>query len=105
MNDCIFCKICNKELSSDIIYEDEHCVCFSDINPQAKTHLLFVPKVHISSISEMEDGHELIVAHLIKIARNVAKDLKLPGYKLHIAVNKEGGQTVFHIHLHLLSHY
>ena len=103
MNDCIFCKIINKEIPSDIIYEDDKCMIFPDINPAAKTHLLIVPKKHISSIAELETQDEALIGHMIGKARDIAKEKGIDGYQLLYRVGKEGGQEVFHIHLHLMS--
>lgn len=103
MSDCIFCKIIKKEIPSEFIYEDDFCVVFKDIHPKAKTHLLVVTKKHIHSIAEMEEGDEKIVGHLMRAAKNIGSKLGLPGYKLGINVGKEGGQEIFHLHVHLLS--
>ncbi len=101
----MFCKIVAGEIPAEFLYEDEKCVIFKDINPQKKTHILIVPRKHIRTIADMEPGDEKVVGHLILCAKNIAKQLKLPGYKLIFNVGKEGGQEVFHIHLHLMSDY
>ena len=98
---CLFCKIVNKELPADIVYEDGKTMAFSDINPKAKIHILIIPKVHTESI--ISDGSEKIVGDLIKTAKKVALDKKMQGYKLMFNVGKIGGQMIDHIHLHLLS--
>lgn len=103
MEDCIFCKILKHEIPTDFMYEDEKCVVFRDIHPKAKTHLLLVPKKHIHSIAEMQDGDEQIVGHLMHCAKGVADKLGLTGYNLQINVGKDGGQVIFHIHVHLMS--
>ncbi len=103
MSDCIFCKINSREIPSEFIYEDEKCTVFEDINPKAKTHLLLIPKKHIHSIADMEEGDEKIVGHLVRIAKQVAEKKELSGYKLNINVGKSGGQEIFHLHIHLLS--
>lgn len=100
---CVFCKIINREIPSEFLYEDEKSVIFRDLHPKDKTHLLIVPKKHIHSIAEMEDGDEKIVGHLFYVAQKVARDLNLAGYKLQVNVGKDGGQEVFHLHVHLLS--
>lgn len=103
-DDCIFCKIVNKEIPSDMIFEDEKLVVFKDIRPQAPVHLLIVPKKHIRSINDLrpEDleisGHMLLIAH--KIAEKAGVDKS--GYKLGFHVEKGGGQEVFHLHMHLV---
>lgn len=103
MSDCVFCKIIGGEIKSDFLHEDELCVVFKDINPKMKTHLLVVPKSHIPTIADMQEGDEGVIGHLINIAKNIAKNLGLSGYKLQFNVGKEGGQEVFHVHLHLMS--
>lgn len=103
MNDCIFCKIIAKEIPSEFLHEDENCVVFRDLHPKEKTHLLIVSKKHIHSIAEMESGDEKVVGHLLHMAQKIGHDLKLAGYKLQINVGKDGGQEIFHLHIHLLS--
>lgn len=104
MNDCIFCKILNKQIPCEFLYNDDVCVIFRDINPKAKTHLLIVPIKHILSIADMVSGDEKIVGHLMKCAQEVAKKLNIDGYRLQINVGRDGGQEVFHLHVHLMSH-
>ena len=104
MSDCIFCKIVRGEIPSEFLYEDENCKIFRDIHPKSKTHLLIVPMKHIPSIADMIEGDEKIVGHLMKCAQAVAKKLDIEGYRLQINVGKEGGQEVFHLHVHLMSH-
>ncbi len=103
MSDCIFCKIINKEIPCEFLYEDENCVIFKDIHPKAKTHLLVIPKKHIHSIAEMEEGDEKIVGHLTRCAKEIGSKLNLSGYQLQINVGKDGGQEIFHLHIHLMS--
>lgn len=99
---CIFCQIINKELPSTIVYEDEEVVAFNDINPSAETHVLIVPKKHIDSIKELEETDEKLAGHLLFVAKKIAEEKGLKGYKLQFNVGKEGGQIIFHLHLHLL---
>lgn len=101
MENCIFCKIINKDIESDIIYENEKAVVFPDINPRAKVHLLIVSKKHIESIKE--DNSEDIVRDLIVLAKKVAVDKGFDSYKLVFNVGRKAGQTVDHLHMHLLS--
>ncbi len=101
MSDCIFCKIINKEIPTEIVFEDEQTIVFKDIHPQAPTHLLIVPKNHLESIKS--DGSEQVASQLIAAAKTIAKQKGLDGYKLSFNVGKEGGQIVDHLHLHLLS--
>ncbi len=105
MDDCIFCKIIGKQIPCQFLHEDEEAVVFSDLHPKAKTHLLVVPKKHIHSIAEMEIGDEKIVGHLFRVAKKIGNDLGLSGYQLQINVGKDGGQEVFHLHVHLMSKF
>ena len=105
MVDCVFCKIINGEIPSKFLHEDEKSVVFRDLHPKDKTHLLIVPKKHIHSIAEMEEGDEKIVGHLLLMAQKIGRDLNLPGYKLQINVGRDGGQEIFHLHVHLLSKF
>ena len=105
MEDCIFCKIINKELPADIVYEDDYIVAFPDINDLAPVHILVVPRQHIQSINELsgKDG-ETLAGQLVMTAQRIAKEQGIAedGYKLLFRVNKHGQQEVPHIHLHLI---
>lgn len=101
MEDCIFCKIANNEATAEKIAETEIVLAFRDSNPKAETHILIIPKEHIASITE--DGAENIVGDLVKMAKQIAKDFNIFGYKLIFNVGKEGGQMVDHLHLHMLA--
>lgn len=103
MKDCVFCQIIQREREADIIYEDDQSIAFKNYHPQAKVHLLIVPKKHIASLQEMKKEDESLVGHLIFVATQLANDKGLQGYHLLFNVGAEGGQTVFHVHLHLLS--
>jgi len=105
MEDCIFCKIINKRLPSEIIYEDEETLVFKDIHPKAEVHLLIVPKKHIKSINEATEKDERLLGRIFLTAKKVAEDLNLvsQGYKLVLNVGRGAGQIINHIHLHLLS--
>lgn len=85
------------------MFEDDVCVVFRDINPKASTHLLIVPRKHIPTIADMKESDEKIIGHLITCAKNIAANMNLSGYKLQFNVGKDGGQEVFHVHLHLMS--
>jgi len=100
--ECIFCDILTGKAKANIIYEDERCVVFSDLHPQAPLHLLIIPREHISSIADAQ-GEE-IVSHLIHVANNLARKegISSRGYRLVINCGPEGGQVVPHLHLHLL---
>jgi len=103
MEDCIFCKIANKEFDTEFVMENENIVVFKDINPKAPVHLLIVPKEHIRSINDLKDTNKNIVSEMIFTAKQAAKLLSVDksGYKLQFNVEKGGGQEVFHLHLHL----
>ncbi len=105
MADCIFCKIVDGDIDTDFVYRDDLCVAFRDINPKAKTHFLIVSVKHIPSVAEMESGDENILGHMINCAKKIAEDFSIPGYRLQFNVGKDGGQEIFHVHLHLLSNF
>lgn len=104
MADCIFCKIASGEIEANIAYEDDEIVAFHDLNPQAPTHVLVIPKRHIARISELEDADAALAGRLILAANAIARDLDLVegGYRLVVNCNEGAGQSVWHIHLHLL---
>lgn len=102
MEDCLFCKIINKKLPSEILYEDDICIAFKDINPKARVHVLLCPRKHIPTIADLEEGDEKITGHLIKTAKELAKQNKCKGYQLLFNVGREAGQIIFHVHLHLM---
>ncbi|NVP17288.1 histidine triad nucleotide-binding protein [Candidatus Gracilibacteria bacterium] len=100
----IFTKIINREIPSDIVYETNDIIVIKDINPQAKIHLLIIPKKHIETIDHLEETDKSLIADMFFVAKKVAFDLGVTGgYKLHFNVGKAGGQEVMHLHLHLLS--
>jgi len=101
--DCIFCKIIKKESSDDIVYEDNKFIVFKDIKPAAPIHLLIAPKEHIVSINHLEEKHRELTADLVFLAKKMAKEQKISdGYKLIFNIGPKGGQTVDHLHLHLM---
>ncbi|WP_084388951.1 histidine triad nucleotide-binding protein [Fusibacter sp. 3D3] len=104
MVDCIFCKIINGEIPSSKVYEDELVYAFEDINPSAPVHVLIVPKEHIASLEEMDERHTSLIGHLHLVASKIAKERKIDesGYRFLTNVGKDGGQSVFHLHYHLL---
>ncbi len=101
---CVFCKIAQKEIPADIVYEDETVMAFRDRHPIAPVHVLVIPKKHIGSVTEIDGGDELLMGKLITTAKKIADDLRISekGYKLLIRVGEHGGQEVGHIHLHLI---
>lgn len=104
MSECIFCKIINREINSSIVYEDEEILAFNDINPQAPVHIILIPKKHIEKISDITPEDIELVGKLVFIAQRIAKERNISdsGYRLVFNCNKDAGQAVFHIHLHLL---
>lgn len=103
MSDCIFCKIANKEINSNLVYEDESVVAFRDLNPQAPQHILIVPKKHVANITELDDKE--IAAHIFtEVVPKIAKEVGVAesGFRLVINTGEEGGQTVNHLHIHLI---
>ena len=104
MSDCIFCKIAAGEIPADLVYEDDQVVGFRDLNPQAPTHVLLIPRRHIASINELRPEDEAIIGRLYTAAAKVAaqEGFAESGYRTVINCNEDGGQTVFHVHLHLL---
>lgn len=99
---CIFCKIVNKEIPSQSIYEDGELIVIKDIIPKAPVHYLVIPKEHIQSIIHLENNHAEVLSKIIFAAKSVAEKLGLKGYKLVFNVGREGGQVIDHLHLHLL---
>ena len=99
----LFKKIINKEIPSDIVYEDEKCLAFCDINPQAPTHILLIPKEEIRSIAEVTKDDQDILGYLMVKASEIAQSQGLDeGYRLVVNTKAHGGQTVFHLHIHIL---
>jgi histidine triad (HIT) family protein len=103
-DDCIFCKIIKGEIPSTKVFEDEIVFGFNDINPAAPTHILIVPKKHIPWVNDLDVDDEGIIGHLFTVARNLAEDagISKSGYRLIINNGPDGGQVVYHLHLHLL---
>jgi histidine triad (HIT) family protein len=104
MSDDLFLKIINREIPADIIYETDDVLAFRDINPQAPTHILIIPKVHIKTINDLESGHAEMVGKLFLTAAELARSEGIAdeGYRVVMNCNEAGGQAVYHIHLHLL---
>lgn len=101
--DCIFCKIINKEIPSNLIYEDDKVVAFEDINPQAPVHFLIIPKEHIESNDDIDEDNSHFVGHIFVVANRLAKEKGLDaGYRIVNNCKDDGGQTVNHIHFHVL---
>jgi len=104
MNDCIFCKIARKKIPAKIIYEDDLAVAFEDSNPRAPVHTLIIPRKHIPTVLEIRQGDHALIGRLFEVAAKIAHDKGIAdkGFRLVTNTNADGGQTVFHIHLHLL---
>lgn len=105
MSDCIFCKIVNGDIPSDMVYEDDLVICFRDLNPQAPHHYLLIPKQHIATINDVDQGNEAIMGRLYSAAAKLAKELGFDeaGYRAVMNCNGDAGQTVYHVHLHVLA--
>ena len=100
----IFKKIIDGEVPADIVFQDEHCLVFRDIDPQAPTHLLLIPKKEVRSLDALQDEDHALAGHLLMVAARLARQLKLDdGYRLVCNCGKEGGQLVPHLHFHLLA--
>lgn len=103
MSDCLFCKILAGEIPSDKIYEDDMVYVFKDIYPKADVHLLMIPRVHIASLNELDESHDEVMAHMMRLLPKLAKEQGLDtGFRSIINTGKGGGQEVFHLHIHLM---
>jgi len=105
VSDCLFCKVIRREIPGTIVYEDDRVLAFNDISPQAPTHVLIVPKRHIATLNDLTPEDDGIVGELVRCAAGIAKTRGFAGggYRTVFNTNREAGQTVFHIHLHLLA--
>jgi histidine triad (HIT) family protein len=112
MDNCIFCKIASKQIPSSTVYEDEHLLAFKDINPAAPVHLLIIPKQHVASLSDCNDGHAELLGKMLALAPKLAAEHgiavqtdadgeKSGGFKTLINTGPDGGQEVYHLHLHV----
>jgi histidine triad (HIT) family protein len=101
---CLFCKIVAGEIPSEKVYQDAHCIAFNDISPQAPTHILIIPREHFASLDKAETNHKETLGHLLLTAAKIAREKGFAedGYRVVINTNADGGQTVFHLHVHLL---
>ena len=104
MSNCLFCKIINREMNVDFIHKDDQNVAFKDINPQAPFHILIIPKKEINTLNNVTLNDKELMGHIILTATNLAKELNIDksGYRLVFNCNEDGGQSVYHIHLHLI---
>lgn len=104
MSSCLFCRIINREIQGSIVYEDDRLIAFNDVNPQGPTHVLIVPKRHIASLNDLTPDDDQMVGEMARRAAAIAKErgISAGGYRTVFNTNRDGGQTVFHIHLHLI---
>lgn len=101
---CLFCKIVAREIPAYVVYEDDELLAFNDITPQAPTHVLIVPKQHVATLNDLQRDHDALVGAMVRRAAAIAQErgLDASGYRTVFNTNRDAGQTVFHIHLHLL---
>ena len=102
MSDCLFCKIVAGEIPSNKVYEDETVYAFYDIGPQAPTHFLVIPKTHIGSVAEVTPENATVVAHIFAVISKVTKELGLESYRVVSNIGEQAGQSVHHLHFHVL---
>jgi histidine triad (HIT) family protein len=104
-SDCLFCRISSREIPAKVVYEDGNLVAFEDINPQAPLHILIIPKAHIASLNDLTSDRDALIGEMIRRAAALAKERGYSerGFRTVFNTNREAGQTVFHIHLHLLA--
>ena len=104
MSDCIFCKIASGDIPGDIVYQDDRVIAVNDIDPKAPVHILIMPKTHIPSLNEIDDSNKDMLAHILTVAANLAKTKGVAekGYRIVNKCGVQGGQSVGHIHFHLL---
>ena len=102
--DCLFCKIASKDIPSDLVYEDDQILAFRDLNPQAPTHVLVIPKTHVENLLGAAPAHQALLGHLLLKAAAVARQLGIAdsGFRAVANCGPDGGQSVDHLHLHLL---
>jgi len=104
MSGCLFCRIINREIPASIVYEDDRLLAFDDVNPQAPTHVLIVPKRHIARLTELAPDDDQMVGEMVRRAAAIAKErgISAGGFRTVFNTNRDAGQTVFHVHLHLI---
>lgn len=102
---CIFCKIVKREIPSKIVYEDDQVLAFEDIAPQAPIHILVIPKKHYSTIIDMNENDKELIGHIFMVIKQIAKEKSVDerGFRIVINCNSQAGQTVYHVHFHLLA--
>ena len=102
MSDCLFCKIVAGEIPATVVYEDDQVMVFKDINPKAEVHLLTIPREHVHSLAEIKEQHDTVMAHMLRLQPSLAKEQGLEGFRTIINTGEDGGQVIFHLHIHLL---
>ncbi|MBQ2739205.1 MAG: histidine triad nucleotide-binding protein [Oscillibacter sp.] len=102
MSDCLFCRIIAGEIPSKKVYEDELCFAFYDIDPQAPTHFLVIPKAHISSVSAIDAENSAVVGHIFEVIAKLTRELGVESYRVVSNIGEQAGQSVFHLHFHVL---
>lgn len=104
MAETLFTKIINRQIAADIVYEDEHCIAIKDVNPQAPVHLLLIPKKPIDRLSNAEPGDQALLGHLMLAVGKITRELKIENaFRLAVNNGADAGQSVFHLHLHILA--
>ncbi len=101
ITNCLFCKIATGDITSDTIYEDDDVIVFNDIKPMAKVHFLIVPKLHLESLKSCDKAHQALLGKMLLLASKLAEEQGLKGFKTLINTGREGGQEVFHLHVHV----
>ena len=103
MSDCIFCRIASKDINSDTVWEDEHCVAFRDLNPQAPAHILVVPRKHVGNLAEASPEDQALLGHLLLVCQRLAREegVEKSGYRVVVNSNADAGQSVEHLHFHV----
>jgi len=103
MSDCLFCKIISGEIPSSKVYEDDVCLAFNDIDPQAPVHFLVIPKTHIGSVAEVGADNSAVVAHIFEVIAKITKEKGIESYRVVSNIGEQAGQSVPHLHFHVLS--
>ena len=103
MSDCLFCKIISGEIPSSKVYEDDVCLAFNDIDPQAPVHFLVIPKTHIDSVAEVNGGNSAVVAHIFEVIAKITKEKNIESYRVVSNIGEQAGQSVHHLHFHVLA--
>lgn len=103
MNDCVFCKIINKEIPTQFVFENDFVVAINDIHPKAPIHILIIPKKHIVNANAIEENDKQIIGEIFWAIKEIVKTMNIEGYKIISNVGREGGQSIDHLHMHILS--